>query len=44
VDIWDVDLDGKRFLGVERQEPPPVTDLQVVFNWDEELKRLVPAK
>ncbi len=43
VDVWDVDLDGKRFLGVERPELATITELQVVFNWGEELKRLVPA-
>jgi hypothetical protein len=43
VDVWDVDLDGKRFLGVERPELAPITELQVVFNWGEDLKRLVPA-
>ena len=44
VDVWDVDLDGKRFLGVERPELAAVTELQVVFNWGEELRRIVPAR
>jgi Tol biopolymer transport system component len=33
--------DGKRFLML-REENPPITELRVVVNWDEELKRVVP--
>ena len=38
---WDIAPDGERFAAVE-QAPAP-TELQVVLNWAEELKRLVPA-
>jgi len=43
--LWDVAPDGKRFLVV--QDPDPDADagtVQVVVNWLEELKRLVPTK
>jgi Tol biopolymer transport system component len=36
-----VSPDGKRFL-LLREDPSPITELRVVVNWDEELKRLVP--
>jgi Tol biopolymer transport system component len=46
---WDVDLDAKRFLmikpavdGNESAEGPP-RKINIVLNWTEELKRLVPA-
>jgi serine/threonine-protein kinase len=42
---WDVSRDGQRFLLVRREESKdkPVTQIQVVLNWAEELKRRVPA-
>ena len=39
---YDVAPDGDRFLVVRSTEP--VTELRVVLNWTEELKRLVPAE
>jgi serine/threonine-protein kinase len=43
---WDVSLDGKRFLMVrlEERKPEPATEMILVQNWLEELKRLVPVK
>jgi hypothetical protein len=40
-----VSLDGKRFLMVklEERKPAPVTEMILVQNWFEELKRLLPA-
>ena len=43
LDIYDVDLAGERFLAVQNPEREPITSLKVIFNWDEELKRLVPT-
>jgi Tol biopolymer transport system component len=42
---WDISADGRRFLMVklEERKPQPVTELILVQNWFEELKRLVPA-
>jgi len=42
---YDLSLDGQRFLMVKMDErkPTPVTDMILVQNWFEELKRLVPA-
>jgi hypothetical protein len=43
---WDVTADGERFL-LTKPAPTtdkPVTSMQVVLNWAEELERLVPAK
>jgi len=42
---WDVSLDGQRFL-LLRYAPStdrPVTSMQIVLNWTEELKRRAPA-
>jgi serine/threonine-protein kinase len=41
----DVSLDGQRFLMVKlgERKPSPVTELILVQNWFEELKRLVPT-
>ncbi len=39
---WDIMPDGQRFIAVER--PPAPTQLVVVLNWFEELKRLVPTE
>jgi hypothetical protein len=43
---WDISLDGQRFLMVKSEEtkPQPVTEMILVLNWFEELKRLVPIK
>ncbi len=38
---YDLSLDGQRFLMVE--EPEVGTQINVVLNWFEELKRLVPT-
>jgi serine/threonine protein kinase/Tol biopolymer transport system component len=45
----DITLDGKRFLGVvaagqTASGPPAAPQIQVVLNWTEELKRLVPTR
>jgi serine/threonine-protein kinase len=42
---WDISPDGQRFLMVKLDErkPQPVTEMILVQNWFEELKRLVPA-
>jgi hypothetical protein len=42
---YDVSSDGQRFLMVKRRdEGQPTTQINVVTNWTEELKRRVPAK
>jgi len=43
---YDVSPDGQRFLMLQPvgQEQPPVTQIHVVLNWAEELKRLAPSK
>jgi hypothetical protein len=42
---YDVSRDGQRFLMVEEsQEEQPPTQINVVLNWFEELKRLAPAE
>ena len=44
VAAYDVAADGQRFLRVQPMHPdPPVDQIQVVLNWTEELKRLVPT-
>ena len=42
---YDLSLDGRRFLMVkwEQRKPTPVTEMVLVQNWFEELKRLVPT-
>jgi dipeptidyl aminopeptidase/acylaminoacyl peptidase len=42
---YDLSLDGKRFLMVKAGQPrnTPVTEMILVQNWFEELKRLVPT-
>jgi serine/threonine-protein kinase len=42
---WNLSLDGQRFLMVKigAKEPTPVTELILIQNWFEELKRLCPA-
>jgi len=43
---YDLSLDSQRFLMVkfENRKPTPVTEMILVQNWFEELKRLVPAE
>jgi Tol biopolymer transport system component len=42
---YDLAPDGKRFLMIRESEPPPPpTQYNVVLNWFEELKRLVPTE
>ena len=41
---YDVSLDGRRFLMITPSEPEPLaTQVSVVINWFEELRRLVPT-
>jgi serine/threonine-protein kinase len=42
---WDISLDGQRFLMVkiEERKAAPLTEMVLVENWFEELKRLAPA-
>ena len=42
---WDLSLDGQRFLMVKSEgaKPTTVTELVLVQNWFEELKRLAPT-
>lgn len=42
---YDLSLDGQRFLMVkfENRRPTPVTEMTLVQDWFEELKRLVPT-
>ena len=42
---WDISVDGKHFLMVKLAErkPQPATEMILVHNWFEELKRLAPA-
>ena len=42
---WDLALDGQRFLMVklDDRKPTPVTEMILVQNWFEELKRLAPS-
>jgi dipeptidyl aminopeptidase/acylaminoacyl peptidase len=45
IPAYDVSHDGQRFLMVEDGEPEtPITQINIVLNWAEELKRLVPTK
>jgi hypothetical protein len=43
---YDLSPDGQRFLMVkdEQRKPSPVTEMVLVQNWFEELKRLAPLK
>jgi Tol biopolymer transport system component len=41
---WDISRDGKRFLMVKRGPVTEQTQITVVQNWDQELKRLVPTR
>ena len=40
---FDVHPDGDRFVVVTSSDWDPITELNLVFNWFEELKRLVPT-
>jgi arylamine N-acetyltransferase len=42
---YDLSLDSQRFLmmKLDQRKPTPVTEMILVQNWFEELKRLVPA-
>jgi hypothetical protein len=44
---YDVSADGRRFLMIQPKPQPParsITQMVVVLNWTEELKRLVPTR
>jgi hypothetical protein len=43
---YDVSPDGRRFLMLAPvgQQDAPVTEIHVVLNWSEDLKRLAPPK
>jgi len=45
VRIYDITPDGRRFLIRQKKDYdlPPVTELSLVRNWFEELKRLSPT-
>jgi hypothetical protein len=42
---YDLSLDSQRFLMVkfENRKPTPVTEIVLIQNWFEELKRLLPS-
>jgi serine/threonine protein kinase len=40
----DVTPDGRRFMMIKGSPPVPATRINVVLDWAEELKRLVPTK
>jgi hypothetical protein len=40
---WDVSLDDHRILAVEPDPGQSTTELQVVLNWFDDLKRRAPA-
>ncbi len=46
VSAWDATADGQRFLLLRNHESTdkPVSAMQVVLDWTDELKRRVPAK
>ena len=39
---YDLSPDGQKFVMIEKEEEPTFMQIQVVQNWTEELKRLVP--
>jgi Tol biopolymer transport system component len=41
-DSFDVSPDGKRFLMLRQADASGITELRIVVNWTEELKRLLP--
>jgi len=40
---YDISPDGQRFVMVKAGEQAPLTQIQVILNWFEELKRLAPT-
>jgi serine/threonine protein kinase len=38
---YDITPDGRRFVIIQGEEPQPLTEIRVILNWYEELKRLV---
>ncbi len=40
---YDVSADGQRFLMIKREQDLVPTEIIVILNWFEELKRLVPT-
>ena len=40
---YDITPDGERFVMMKKVELEPLTQINVVLNWFEELKRLVPT-
>lgn len=40
---YDITADGERFIMIKPEEETEPTQVNVVVNWFEELKRLVPA-
>ena len=40
----DISPKGDFFIMIEEEEPPPVTQINVVLNWSEELKRFGAAR
>jgi hypothetical protein len=42
--LYDVSVDGQRLLYVKASEDKPaISELRVILNWTEELKRLAPT-
>jgi Tol biopolymer transport system component len=41
---WDVSRDGRRLLLPRKEQVKPVTQIQVLLNWSQELKRRVTSK
>ncbi len=41
---YDVSADGQRFLMIKEEQQEAGTQINVVLNWFEELKRLVPTE
>lgn len=41
---YDITPDGRRFVMIDQETPPPQTEVYVVLNWFEELNRLVPTE
>jgi serine/threonine protein kinase len=40
---FDVFPDGRRFIMIQREDPPGTNEIHIVLNFDEELKRKVPT-
>jgi hypothetical protein len=41
---WDLSPDGQKFLIMEDNPQPPVTEMHVVVNWTTELERRLPSR